>query len=794
LFLLVLSLFGVSAFGQIDADSEGNSGLHESIEDSRNPKTFLKHLLEDQSRIWTSPLRVQRHDAGWMLPVAGITTGLIMTDRTTGFEMSRGNHVSLSDNIANLGLAAYGGTVAGFYLIGRREGDLRKQETGLLAGEAGINALAVSTVIKYAFNRNRPLEGDGTGHFFRPVSGSFYSAHSTIAWSFASVIASEYPGWLSKTLAYGGATAISLSRVSGQKHWPSDVFVGAVAGYLIGKNTYHVRHDPEVDSNAYGTFENSHPAWNSGNAGTTYVPLDSWVYPVLDRLIAKGIIRYAYQGLRPFTRTAVANMVAEAENSLGLTEYPQDVQSAVARLHQEFADELTLGPDVDNQEIRVERTYTRSMYISGQALNDSYHFGQNIINDFGRPYQSGFSNVTGFVARAEKGRFAFFARGEYQHAPSAPAYPLSVRQVIATADLNPVQPGIPTPATDQFRLLDTYASMTIAGHNVAVGKQSLWWGPDDGGAMIFSNNAEPIYMLQINRATPLKIPGLSKIIGPVRYDFFFGKLSGHQFPPNPYMHGQKISFKPTQNLEFGFSRTAVFAGEGLTPLTFHTFWNSFTSTSSGTGVGSDIRQNPGVRHGQFDFSYRVPGLRNWLTVYSDSLVHDDISPIDAPRRAAIEPGFYLSHFPKLAKLDLRVEAASTDPGITKSNGGKFFYWESFYHDVYLNKQYLMGSWIGREAKGLQAWSTYWLSPLSKIQFQYRNQKVAKDFIEQGETFNSFGLNSTIRVTPELELAGGLQYDRWKAPILASGLRTNITTSVQVTFWPKDWKLAARSGK
>ena len=56
-------------------------------------------------------------------------------------------------------------------------------------------------------------------------------------------------------------------------------------------------------------------------------------------------------------------------------------------------------------------------------------------------------------------------------------------------------------------------------------------------------------------------------------------------------------------------------------------------------------------------------------------VHDDVSPIDAPRRASWRPGLYLSHVPGIPRLDVRVAAASTDPPITNSNGGHFMYYE-----------------------------------------------------------------------------------------------------------------------
>jgi hypothetical protein len=70
------------------------------------------------------------------------------------------------------------------------------------------------------------------------------------------------------------------------------------------------------------------------------------------------------------------------------------------------------------------------------------------------------------------------------------------------------------------------------------------------------------------------------------------------------------------------------------------------------------------------FSYRLPFVRKWLTLYSDSFAHDDVSPISAPRRAAIRPGIYLSHVSGLPHLDFRVEAASTDPPTNRSNGGQ----------------------------------------------------------------------------------------------------------------------------
>ena len=57
-----------------------------------------------------------------------------------------------------------------------------------------------------------------------------------------------------------------------------------------------------------------------------------------------------------------------------------------------------------------------------------------------------------------------------------------------------------------------------------------------GSAMAWSNNAENIYSFRINRVEPLYIPFVSKVLGPVRYDFFVGSLKGHTYPNAPWVH------------------------------------------------------------------------------------------------------------------------------------------------------------------------------------------------------------------------------------------------------------------
>jgi hypothetical protein len=528
--------------------------------------------------------------------------------------------------------------------------------------------------------------------------------------------------------------------------------------------------------------------------GTTYVPVDNWIYPAMVRLQGLGYVDTAYLGLRPWTRWSIVNMLLETADKIA----PADSDSEACRIFHALQKELQ--PDVDQfngpRELhrQVESAYTRVLGIAGTPLRNSFHLGQTIVNDYGRPYQEGFNNVTGFSARSEYRRFALYFRGEYQHAPGAAGYSQELSSLLSNIDGisfadHPRQDTIPTgpiPATNDFRILQANLSFLWGNHAFSFGKSDHWMGPAQGGSFLWSNNAENIYAFQIDRVEPLRIPLLSRLTGPFRYQFFVGSLKGHTSPNAPWIHTEKISFKPTENLEFGFGRSVIWGGKGHVPITLHTFFRSFFSLTNVSLDEKMSRDDPGARFGSFDFSYRLPYLRRWLTLYTDSFAHDDVNPISAPRRAAIRPGIYLSQFPGMKQLDFRMEAASTDPPTSRSNGGQFIYAEVVQKQGYTNKGFIMGDWIGREAKGGQAWLTYHLSPEEQVQFEYRNAKATKDFIPGGTTQNSFQVSAIKRFHQDFQLQGWLQYERWKAPVYKPGLQSNTSIAVQVT-WSPDFK-------
>ncbi len=544
--------------------------------------------------------------------------------------------------------------------------------------------------------------------------------------------------------------------------------------------------------------------------GAPYIPVDSWIYPAMMRLYALGYVDSVYLGMRPWTRESLGRMLDETENSLeDLNEGPiaDEAEGIYKALRDELSYDTTIDPCAANKgTFSVESVYSVERGISGTSLHDSYHLGSTIINDYGRPFSNGFNDYSGASGYASFGRFLLYARGEFQGAPSTAGYSPTLAAELAADDgttdyFNPTCwmsgtsctpipynqqttiPAGPIAAATRSRFVEAYVSAQVLNHVISFGKQDDWQGPGLGGAMSYSNNAENIYSFRINRIEPLDVPLLSRLTGLFRYEFLVGPLKGHSYPIDPWVHVEKLSFRPTENVEFGFERTVIWGGKDHEPINIKSFLRSFFSVTAPQPAVKNSPQDPGARFGAFDFSYRLPFVRNWLTLYCDSEVHDDVSPIDAPRRASWRPGIYLSHVPGIPKLDLRLEAVSTDPPVSTSNGGHFMYYEVIERQGYTNNGQLFGDWIGREDKGGQGWITYHLSGNEWIQLGMRDQKAAKDFISGGTTLGDINFQAVKRVGKDFEINGKFAYEHWKAPVYLPGQQTVTTTTVQLTWFP-----------
>jgi membrane-associated phospholipid phosphatase len=193
---------------------------------------FASDFLHDQKDIWTSPLHINRGDFEWLAPAAVGTGALAVFDHRISNALKPDTSLRSPSNIvSDVGLVAPWAVPGAMFLMGATTHNSHALEAGRLGIEAEVDSEVVMQVLKLATNRARPNLADNK---------SFPSGHAMSAFALAAVMSREYHD---KPLvvfgSYGFATAVSLARVGGLNHFPSDVVAGAILGELIGRYVVH---------------------------------------------------------------------------------------------------------------------------------------------------------------------------------------------------------------------------------------------------------------------------------------------------------------------------------------------------------------------------------------------------------------------------------------------------------------------------------------------------------------------------------------------------------------------------
>lgn len=201
--------------------------------------------------------------------------------------------------------------------------------------------------------------------------------------------------------------------------------------------------------------------------------------------------------------------------------------------------------------------------------------------------------------------------------------------------------------------------------------------------------------------------------------------------------------------------------------------------------------DPGDRRSSVDFSYRIPGMRRWLTFYGDALTQDEFSPLGYPRKAVFQGGLYLPNIPDIRKLDLNLEGGSTDPADWRPGTcNACFYASNRFLNGWRNAGNLVGSWIGRSSQGEEVSSRYWLTARNTIKFDYRHRKLDSQFISGGGTVNDGSISTQFWFGNSVSLSAWLQYEKWQIPLLDSSAKSNVSAAFEVAFWPRNWRTHA----
>jgi membrane-associated phospholipid phosphatase len=231
------------------AVQKGNAKASGEVTVSGTPR----NILRDQAAIWTSPIRLRARDLEWFVPLGVATGAAIATDQSAMIHVVSKNTSFNQKNIdaSNVMIGGFIAAPVALFGYGHFRESPRAREAGILSAEAMIDGVVVEQGMKLVFWRERPGVDLSRGKFFQTSTGidsAFPSSHSVVAWAAAAELAGEYHSRWARLLIYSAATGISLTRVLGQQHFPSDVLVGSAAGWLVGHYVYNKHHNQALDT------------------------------------------------------------------------------------------------------------------------------------------------------------------------------------------------------------------------------------------------------------------------------------------------------------------------------------------------------------------------------------------------------------------------------------------------------------------------------------------------------------------------------------------------------------------
>ncbi len=364
------------------------------------------------------------------------------------------------------------------------------------------------------------------------------------------------------------------------------------------------------------------------SSASTFVDIeDTQIYNILSRLEAEGVVNDGLLSTKPLSRKEVVRLTREAEvNAEGQSEFIKSlVQDLKQRVKPEEFEAGSLKP--------LDAVYAKYIYTNADVLSLAYpgavrekEQALNYNND-GDLYGRGSNYRTGFISRLDDlGPFSFYLNPEFSSSDG------SERGVLKKG----------------------YGVLGFSWIDIIAGKDSQWWGPGYNGAILQSNNAEPLTMIKFTGPEPLQLPWIFKFLGPFQYSLFVAKLEKDRADfPEPYLDGLRFDFKPSPYIELGLERIVLLGGQGR-PLSTNQWINSFIGMEAHPNkTESDYTDS----ESGFDVKVTLPFKRQAVQVYWERDGEDGRMHTPLPYKYADLVGVYLPRVFAFERIGLRAEYA-----------------------------------------------------------------------------------------------------------------------------------------
>lgn len=203
----------------------------------------IQRLVSESADLVTTPFEISNNNLFMTLGVFAATGITFAFDRDIQRKLTSKPSSSL-DNAAKIGSLAgdpyiHLGFSALVYGMAITADSPKWKEIGEMMAEALILADASTLLIKEGTGRARPVASNRNDDFkpfqFKKDYDSFPSMHTASSFAMASVAARTSGNVPTAIFAYSAATLVGLSRMYQNKHWATDILLGAAIGELSGR-------------------------------------------------------------------------------------------------------------------------------------------------------------------------------------------------------------------------------------------------------------------------------------------------------------------------------------------------------------------------------------------------------------------------------------------------------------------------------------------------------------------------------------------------------------------------------
>ncbi len=461
------------------------------------------------------------------------------------------------------------------------------------------------------------------------------------------------------------------------------------------------------------------------------IPLDSPVYGYIEKLAGFGLLSSDFRGIRPYTRSEAARLLAEARiNASSEASHPM-VEWLFTELDRYLAREvfLRVQPDkapifdwtpIYNARLRylfldgVPRSYERPVHDPGGDGVFGIGAGLRPDNPYPSAVQQHGTEGTPMMENNEGNRYADGTNGEIRF--SSEGY-IGSQLSLAIEPLLLYRNGS---STASMRLNKGYLKLGGGALELEAGRDANWLGLGYRGAITLTDNARNFDLLKLSSPEPINVGFLGAFKYALLASRFEETNTGGEVR-QPWFYAVKLSLKPASDWELGFNLGRQVGGPGVK--------NGLGDTLRGIVGGTSADNSNGLAG--FELRYRAKWLRN-TELYGEFSGEDTAA--FWPIVESYVAGIFIPNLTNDGRNDLRFEFFQ---------GNQILYTSGTFPQGYLYRGMPIGHSQGGASQELFFRYSHWFSVRNSLALEYIHTrrgvvgKMPGQSVEQKDAWRGF---------------------------------------------------------